>query len=66
MSTLGDELPKEIARNKELLKIYRSIGPAGMFGFTMIKRDIEEAERATAEGDTVGMIRAYAALKDNE
>ena len=32
MTTLGEELPKEQARVREILGHYKEIGPAGMFG----------------------------------
>ena len=62
--TLGDALPEEIERCIKLLEIYKSLGPVGQFGYVMIKADIDRAINATAEGDTVGMLRAYEALKE--
>ena len=63
METLGDALPKEIERCQELLIQYAAIGPVGNFGVLMIRRDIASALKAMSEGDTVGMLRAYEALK---
>lgn len=60
--TLGDALPRELARCRELVLIYDSI-PTGVFGAMMIRRDIAEGEAAQASGDVVRMIRAYDALK---
>lgn len=65
-STLGDDLPKEIARCQELIGIYKSLGPFGVFGHAMISADIAEAHKAMIEGDLVGMIRAYEKLKGCE
>ena len=62
--TLGDALPKQIARCQELLEEYKSIGPSGMFGYSMIKLDIDRAVKALASGDIVAMLQAYKALED--
>ena len=32
VETLGDALPKEMARVRDVLGHYKEIGPAGMFG----------------------------------
>ncbi len=63
MNTLGDALPAEIDRVRSLIPEYESIGPAGGFALAMIKQDLAFAERTIYEGDTVGMIKAYEALK---
>ena len=62
--SLGEALPKEIARVREVLKDYESVGPAGAFAVMMIKKDIADAERAIMEGDLVAMIRSYKTLQD--
>lgn len=61
--TLGTALPKEIERCQGLLHQYAAIGPAGTFGYVMIKREIAAARKAMMEGDCVAMIRAYQVLK---
>lgn len=61
--TLGDALPREIARCQELLTQYAAIGPVGNFGAAMIRADIAEATKAMAEGDVVAMIRAHEKLR---
>lgn len=61
--TLGTELPKEMARVRELLPLYDAI-PTGVFAATMIRADLDRAAKAMMEGDVVEMIRAYQALKD--
>lgn len=64
MSSLGTELPKEMSRVRdELMPQYLSIGPAGGFALALMRRDLDHATKALAEGDTVEMIRAYEALK---
>lgn len=62
--TLADALPEEIARCREVLTQYAALGAVGRFGFAMITSDIETAEKATREGDTVGMLRAYYKLQE--
>jgi len=63
IDTLGEALPREIARCQELLLDYASIGLAGQFGAAMIRADIAAATKAMTEGDLPAMILAYQALK---
>lgn len=60
---LMDGLFRQMNRCRELVKEYEKIGPVGVFGKTMIQRDIEAAEKAIASGDIVQMIDAYKALE---
>lgn len=63
--TLGDALPKEMARVRDhVLPHYLAIGPAGAFGAAFIRQDLDAAARAMAEGDVVAMIRSYEKLKE--
>lgn len=65
MTTLGEELPRQMARVRdEILPHYVSIGPAGAFGAAMIRADLDRAAKALAEGDTVEMIRVCQSLQD--
>jgi hypothetical protein len=65
MSSLGIELPKEMARVRdELMPMYQSIGPAGGIALAMMRAELDRATKALAEGDLVTMIRSYEALKD--
>lgn len=67
MNTLGDELPKEMARVRDvLMPQYLSIGPAGGFALAMMRASLDRAAKAMAEGDLPAMIRAYQELKDFE
>ena len=66
MSSLAEALPKEIERCQELLQAYNEIGPAGVFGATMIKQDIKEGVAALASGDVIRMIMAYKKLENCE
>ncbi len=62
-TSLAEALPKEIERCMELCEQYNAIGPAGLFGYTMIRLDITAALKAMAEQDVVAMLKAYEALK---
>lgn len=65
MSTLGDELPKEMARVRDvLMPQYLAIGPAGGFALAMMRAELDRATKALAEGDLPAMIQSYARLKD--
>lgn len=64
METLGDALPKELARVRRVLGYYKEIGPAGAFGAAMIEAELQRADKAMIEGDTVEMIRCFKALKE--
>jgi hypothetical protein len=67
MSTLGDDLPKQCARVRELIAIYRSLpNNAGAFGAHMMECDLQNADKAMISGDVVEMIRCYQKLKDCE
>lgn len=64
IETLGDALPKQMARVRdEILPEYVAIGAPGMFAATMMRKDLDDAARAMAAGDVVAMIRAHEALK---
>lgn len=64
MSSLGTELPKEMARVRDdLMPQYLSIGPAGGFALALMRAELDRATKALAEGDIVTMIRSYEALK---
>ncbi len=64
--SLGDALPKELARVREVLAVYKSLGPAGTYGAIMIERDLQAADQAMISGDVVAMLRCYESLKGIE
>lgn len=65
--TLGDALPREMARVRdEVLPEYVAIWPAGALAAGMMRRDLDAAARALAEGDVIAMMRAYESLKEYE
>jgi len=60
--SLGTALPKEIARVRDLLPLYDAI-PTGVFAATMMRRSLDAAVKALAEGDLPAMVSAYEDLK---
>ena len=65
METLGSDLPKQMARVRDvLIPQYMEIGPAGGFAIAMMRRSLDRAATALAEGDLPAMIAAYKELKD--
>ena len=66
METLVDAIETELKRNRELLRQYREIGPAGAFGFTMIEELIGATEQAVREMDAVAMVRCCKALRGSK
>lgn len=62
--TLGDALPQEQARVREVLGYYKEIGPAGAFGAMMIEQALQRADRAAMSGDVVAMLAVYKELKE--
>lgn len=62
--TLGTALPREMARVRdEVMPAYEEIGPPGQFALMLMRRGVDEAAKAMAEGDAVAMLRAYEYLK---
>lgn len=64
METIGTDLPKEMARVRDvLMPLYQSIGPAGSFVRECMRADLDFATKALAEADVPAMIAAYNRLK---
>ncbi len=65
MASLGEELPKEMARVRDVvMPAYLEIGQAGALALLMMRRDLDFATKALAEGNVLDVIRAYKALKE--
>jgi len=61
---LMDGLLSEMNRVRELITEYKSLpNGAGMFGATIMKHQIEAAERSISSGDVVDMMLQYQKLK---
>lgn len=64
VDTLGDALPREMARVRDgVLPAYIEIGPAGTFAASLMRHSLDGAAKAMASGDVVEMMRAYEILK---
>ena len=63
MSSVGIELPKEMARVRELLPIYDSI-PSAHIVAGMMRQSLDAAAVALAEGDVIAIVRSYQELKE--
>jgi hypothetical protein len=66
VNTLGDALPQEQARVRDLLGEYRNLGPPGAFAALMLEAALREADEAAVSGDLARMIAAYKVLKGCE
>jgi hypothetical protein len=64
--SLGDQMPKEQARVRGLLKVYHELGPTGAFGAMMLEGALKEADQAAISGDLPRMIKAFQELKGCE
>jgi hypothetical protein len=62
-NTLGDALPKECARVRELQAQYLAIGLGGLFGYLAMANSLKAADQAMIEGDLPAMIAAYQDLQ---
>jgi hypothetical protein len=66
-NTLGDALPREMARVRdEVLPAYVEIGASGAIAATLMRRSLDLAAKAMAEGDVVAMLAAYEDLRGYE
>lgn len=64
--SLAEALPEECARVREILGLYKELGPVGAFGAAFIEADLRAADQAMVSGDVVAMIAAYQKLKEIE
>lgn len=61
--TLGDALPREMARVRDKVLPYYTPEVNGQFAAAGMRRDLDDAAKALAEGDVVAMLRVYESLK---
>ena len=68
MSSIGSELPKEMARVRDVvIPLYESLPDnCGAIGAMLMRADLDRAAVALAEGDIVAMIQVYESLKEAE
>jgi hypothetical protein len=65
VTSLGEDLPKEQARVRELIAQYRDpiLKGSGFYAAAMMEEALRYADYAVVSGDVVVMIRAYEMLK---
>ena len=63
---LPEGIVAELRRCRELIEVYKELGPTGVFGKAVIEASITEGEDALASGDVVRMLAAYKDLKGRE
>jgi hypothetical protein len=65
MDTLGDEIPKEQARVRELVQRYRDplLNGAGNMTALLMELALKAADKAVISGDIAEMIIAYKELR---
>lgn len=61
--TLGDALPREMARVRDHVLPHYTPEVNGQFAAGMMRADLDAAAKALAEGDVAAMIVAYQSLK---
>lgn len=66
--SLGEALPKEQARVRELIRQYRDpeLKGAGEFAAILMEQSLQRADTAVMSGDPIAMIQAYEDLKGYE
>lgn len=64
--SVGELFPIEQARVRELLGIYKSLGPAGTFGALVLENALSRADQAAISGDPVAILRSYEELRGCE
>lgn len=62
MMSVGEALPAQQARCRNILEAAISIGAPGNFLAAMLRIDLRKAEEAVMSGDVVRMIEAHQAL----
>jgi len=63
VETLGEALPREMARVRDLIPAYLDCGVGGIPAATMMRASLDAAAKAMIEGDVCDMLRCYHDLK---
>lgn len=67
MSSVGEEFPKEQARVRELIALYRSLpGGVGNIGAMLMEGVLQRADQAAISGDVVAMVRSFEEMRGCE
>lgn len=61
--SVGEDFPVQQRLARELLALYREIGPAGAFGAMVIEQALQRADRAQASGDIIAILQSYEELR---
>jgi hypothetical protein len=64
--TLGEEYPLEQERLRNLIQVYRTLGPVGHFGATAINIVLKRADEAAISGDLAAMMVSFNEMKGCE
>ncbi len=59
-------MPKEQARVRKVLGLYKELGKEGVLGASLIEQSLKFADQAVMSGDCIEMIKAYEDLKSIE
>lgn len=62
--TLGEALPIEMARCRDIMLHAQEIGAAGGFLVMVLQASLHKADKAVMSGDLVDMIQAYQELRE--
>ena len=66
MASVGEEFPKEQERLLQLLDAYREIGPAGVFGYAVIRESLVRSFGAMASGNVTEILASFQDMKERE
>lgn len=66
MTSVGEDLPVQQARVRQLIQYGREIGPAGAFYVMVCEQALARAEKAAISGDPVEILAAYQELREIE
>lgn len=67
--SLGEALPFEMTRVRDvIIPRYLECGPGAVIALALalMRKDLDDAAKALAEGDVVAMLRVYQSLKETE
>jgi hypothetical protein len=61
--TVGEEYPIQQQRCRDLLDVYKSLGPIGTFGHMVISQVLQRADQAAISGDLPAMLRSLQEMR---
>lgn len=64
MATVGEEFPREQARVRELITIYRELPDGvGVMAATLMEQTLQRADQAQASGNIIEILRSFEEMK---